>query len=244
MSSILIDAGVDVIAGARRPRPRAILLDFYGTIVEEDDPVVAGICREIAAASRTQTPVDEIASSWWRVFQGLCAASFGSAFRCQRDIERAALETVLEQCAADVAAEDLSARLYDYWSAPRVFPESLAALAACQVPQCLVSNIDTADLQSALDHLGISFDYVVTSQDARAYKPRREPFERALALLGCSSRQVLHVGDSFSSDVVGAREVGILVLWINRKRRTSPGAPTADFVAEDLRALPAILNGE
>jgi hypothetical protein len=29
-----------VIAGARRPWPQAILLDFYGTIVEEDDPVV------------------------------------------------------------------------------------------------------------------------------------------------------------------------------------------------------------
>ena len=175
-----------MIAGARRPWPRAILLDFYGTIVEEDDPVVASICQEIAAASRTPATVDEIASSWWRVFQGLCAASYGHAFRCQRDIERASLETVLEQCAADLAAEDLSARLYDYWSAPALFPESLAALAACQVPLCLVSNIDTVDLHAALAHLGIAFDHVVTSQDARAYKPRREPFERALALLGCS----------------------------------------------------------
>jgi hypothetical protein len=44
--------------------------------------------------------------------------------------------------------------------------------------------------------------------------------------------------------VVGAREVGIPVLWINRKRRTSSGAAMADFVAENLCGLPAILNEE
>jgi hypothetical protein len=40
------------------------------------------------------------------------------------------------------------------------------------------------------------------------------------------------------------RAVGIPVLWINRKRRTSPGDAMADFVAEDLGGLPAILNDE
>ena len=223
------------------PRPQAILLDFYGTVVEDDDPVVAAICQEIAAASRTQATADEIASSWWRTFQELCTASYGSGFRWQRDIERASLDLVLEQCDADVDAGELSARLYDYWSAPVAFLESLAVLTACPVPICLVSNIDTADLHAALAHLGIAFDYAVTSEDVRAYKPRREPFEQALALLGRSPHEVLHVGDSLSSDVMGARAVGIPVLWINRKRRI---APVANLMAEDLRALPSILSGK
>ena len=64
---------------------------------------------------------------------------------------------------------------------------------------------------------------------------------QALALLGRSSHEVLHVGDSFSSDGMGARAVGIPVLWINRKRRI---APVANLMAEDLRALPSIPSGE
>lgn len=36
--------------------PRAILLDFYGTVVEEDDVPIAHICDEIAkGSSKTAT---------------------------------------------------------------------------------------------------------------------------------------------------------------------------------------------
>lgn len=227
-----------------RNRPQAILLDFYGTVVAEDDPVVSDVCREIATASRPRATASEVAALWWRIFQQLCAASYGHTFQTQRDIERAALDLVLERCAADLDAEEMSGRLYAYWTAPLIFPENRDVLVACSTPICLVSNIDTADLRSALAHVGISPDYAVTSQDARAYKPRREPFERALALLNCSLHDALHMGDSFSSDVLGARAAGIPVLWINRKRRPPPAEFTADFVAEDLRGLLAILDGE
>jgi len=55
---------------------------------------------------------------------------------------------------------------------------------------------DNADLASALKHVRMSFDHVVTSEDCRAYKPRPEPFQRALRLLGLEAHEVLHVGDS------------------------------------------------
>jgi FMN phosphatase YigB (HAD superfamily) len=84
----------------------------------------------------------------------------------------------------------------------------------------------------------------VTSQAVRAYKPRREPFDRALALLGLSAHQVIHVGDSFGSDMVGAHEVGIPTLWINRKRRSQPIPDIAGFITEDLRGLPALLASD
>lgn len=224
--------------------PQAVLLDFYGTVVEEDDAIVALIRREIAAASRVRATVADVGSFWWSAFQRLCTTSYGSTFRSQREIELASLETVVAEYDAELDAAELSARLYAYWSAPQVFPESLDALAACSVPLCIVSNSDTIDLQAALTHLGISFDYVVTSEDARAYKPRREPFEQALTLLGLATQEVVHVGDSYGSDVLGARELGIPPLWINRKKRPLPIPNAADFVAEDLRGLPALLSGD
>jgi FMN phosphatase YigB (HAD superfamily) len=116
-------------------------------------------------------------------------------------------------------------------------------LAQCQVPLCLVSNIDNADLHSALRHNSLHFEWVVTSEDCRAYKPRKEMFERALSLLGVSPEEALNVGDSFSSDVRGAQFLGIPVLWINRRNRHLPdGSQAPDYVASDLTGLLNILQ--
>jgi putative hydrolase of the HAD superfamily len=50
----------------------------------------------------------------------------------------------------------------------------------------------------------------------RAYKPHRELFEKALEISGCSADEVMHIGDSYISDVPGAREAGITPVLIQR----------------------------
>lgn len=57
---------------------------------------------------------------------------------------------------------------------------------------------------------------VFTSEDARAYKPRKELFELALKETGLTSDEVIHIGDSISSDVNGAEALNIKALWLNR----------------------------
>lgn len=222
--------------------PRAILLDFYGTVVQEDDVPIVEMCSQVAAASPTGSTVAEIGSYWGRVYRQLCEESFGAAFRSQKHVELYSLQRVLDHFEADLDGAALSKVLYDYWARPALCPESKEVLGRCAVPVCLVSNIDNKELQSALAHNGLHFDWVVTSEDCQAYKPRPEMFERALSLLGLPAASVLHVGDSFSSDVRGARSMGIPVLWINRKKRKAPGTgPVPDYVSIDLTGLLDVL---
>jgi 2-haloalkanoic acid dehalogenase type II len=225
--------------------PRALLLDFYGTVVEDDDVQIGQICDTIAAASSlTVTPV-EVGSYWGRVFGRMCAGSFHNRFRSQKELEQLSLHVVLQHFACDLDPDLLSQGLYDYWSYPALFPESREVLDQCRVPICLVSNIDNAELQSALRYNDLDFDLVVTSEECRAYKPRREMFDRALSLLGLSRKEVFHVGDSLGSDVRGARSLGISVLWVNRKKRHPPdGVDAPDYVSTDLRGLLNILRGD
>jgi len=63
---------------------------------------------------------------------------------------------------------------------------------------------------------------VFTSEDARAYKPRREVFELALAVTGLKADEVIHIGDSLSSDVMGAGSLGMKAIWLNRYRKKAP----------------------
>ena len=202
--------------------PRALLLDFYGTVVEEDAVPIGRICDKISEACLLAITAVDVGSYWSRIFAQLCSQSFGTTFRSQRELERLSLQRVLQHYKADLDGDALSHILYEYWAQPTIFPESREVLAQCRIPICLVSNIDNADLQSALRHNDLSFDWVVTSEDCRAYKPRAEVFEKALSLLDLSAGEVLHVGDSLSSDVRGAKSQGIPALWINRKKRQAP----------------------
>jgi 2-haloacid dehalogenase/putative hydrolase of the HAD superfamily len=224
-------------------QPQAILLDFYGTVVEEDDAYITKVCQQIAATSPLAVTTAEVASYWGREFLRSCAESFGSTFCCQKELEDISLRRVLQHFEVDLDSRELSQTIIEYWAKPAVFPETKAVLAECDLPICLVSNIDTDELHLALKYNDLSFERIVTSEACRAYKPRPEMFEKALSLLGLSPKQVLHVGDSYGSDVRGAKALGIPVLWLNRKNRQAPQADGApDYVSVDLTGLLNILK--
>jgi 2-haloacid dehalogenase/putative hydrolase of the HAD superfamily len=223
--------------------PRGILLDFYGTVVKEDNAQMESICNEVAEASATQVSPKDVNSRWGRVFDEMCLESHGEDFRSQKELGYASLKEVLSYFDADLDAGRLTQTQFDYGARPEIYPESKRVIAKCSVPICIVSNIDNAELRCALGYHGLSFDGVITSEDCMAYKPRSERFERALSLLGLSNKDVLHVGDSLRNDVGGAKALEIPVLWVNRSnRRPRSGDEQPDYTSTDLTGVTALLN--
>jgi 2-haloalkanoic acid dehalogenase type II len=206
------------------PRFRALLLDFYGTLVDEDTDVIQAICQEVCRNAQAASPA-EVARTWSSIFRELTSASHGPDFRLQRDLAQMSLGATVSRYRSAADPDTLLEAQFSYWQRPRIQPDTQELLATT-LPACVVSNIDRADLTAALAHHGLAgrFAYQVTSQDARAYKPRPEMFITALALLGISPDEVIHVGDSLSSDVAGAQRLGIAVAWVNRSRHPVPTA--------------------
>ena len=58
---------------------------------------------------------------------------------------------------------------------------------------------------------------IISGEDVKAYKPRREIFEKALALANCKPEEVIHVGDDLEGDVEGAKNAGITPILLDRK---------------------------
>ena len=116
-------------------------------------------------------------------------------------------------------------------------------LVSCPVPVCVVSNIDRADLDAAIRHTGLELPLSVTSEDARSYKPRPELFEVGLHQLGLQHHEVLHVGDSWSSDIVGATTLGIGVAWVSEPQRAVPDDAKIVHRCTDLRDLLPLIAG-
>ncbi len=84
----------------------------------------------------------------------------------------------------------------------------------------IVSNWDTP-LHPLTERLGIAhyFDAIVASHDARvrSAKPDAGIFRYALAAVGVSAGEAVHVGDTYTADIVGAQGVGIQAILIDRE---------------------------
>jgi len=229
-------------------RYKALLLDFYGTLVAEDNRIALETAQAIAAAAPRLLDARQVGRTWNGHIQRLCNSAFAETFRTQRQIEIDSLMLLRDQLQARVDIQILLDRIFGYWVAPDVFPDGLEFTRYIQqksLPVCIASNIDTSDLESALSHAGWQFTNRVTSEDCRSYKPRAEMFERSLTILDCQPDEVLHVGDSWTNDVCGAQALGIDVAWINRDRRAIPdqsAQPT--FVVADLRELYTVIEDE
>ncbi len=200
---------------------KAVFLDFYGTVVHEDGDVIDKITRIIMSTGQASDRA-QIGAFWWQEFQTLYMNSYGDTFETQRELEYRSLKRTLQEFGSDANAGELGGMMFEHWVKPPIFEDSREFFERCPLPIYIVSNIDTKDIQSALAYHHLKPARVITSEDARSYKPREEIFRLALHTAGLDAGEVLHIGDSLGSDVRGAGALGIHALWLNRSGRDVP----------------------
>ena len=209
-------------------RPVALFVDCYGTLVQGDRPVIDAVVE--AVAGRTGLAGSAIDRPWWQRFRALCAQSRGSRFATQRELELRAMSTLLRDLGHPLDRNELAGLLeplFRYWRNAAPYPDALTFLqqwTAC--PVVIVSNIDRTDLTQVLPALP-RVVAAVTSEDAGCYKPDPVVFRRALELLDAPADRVVHIGDSWESDVQGARRAGLQPVWL---QRDAPGHESAGDV--------------
>lgn len=81
----------------------------------------------------------------------------------------------------------------------------------------ILSNIDDDLLQATIRRIGVQFDWIVTAQQVRSYKPRHAHFLKALERLDGDRGRLLHVAQSKFHDVRPCGELGIDCVWVNRQ---------------------------
>jgi FMN phosphatase YigB (HAD superfamily) len=149
---------------------KAIFLDFYGTVVHEDDEIILDICNQIMESSSINCTVKEVGQYWWTSFSNLFQYSYGEHFQTQRKLGLESLNQTIHHFKSNSHAEELIKVQFDFWGKPDIFADSLLFFKNCRLPIYIVSNIDTVDIMSAIKHHNIQVDGVVTSEDVRSYK--------------------------------------------------------------------------
>lgn len=103
-----------------------------------------------------------------------------------------------------------------------------------------VSNGNADINQAGVDHW---FEFSVNAEEVGVAKPHPEVFETMLKKAGVNAGDVVHVGDHPEHDILGASQLGINAIWVNRNAEVWPlEGYRADAEIMDFSQLPTILD--
>lgn len=216
---------------------KALLVDYGGTLVREDETVLKDICRGICESSPMSLTQADVVRYWWERTQAAYLSSFGKDFIPLRELEYRVLEETLGHFQAKLDPQDVYTLLLRARQSPETFPDARMFLINLPMPVTVMHNADRDDFALSLRRTQLNAKELFCSQDARAYKPRGDFFRAAAEAMALQPKEILVIGDSLTYDIQPAHKEGFLTAWVNRTARPVPGDCPADAVFSSLSRL-------
>ena len=227
---------------------KAVFFDAGGTLLYPY-PSVGEIYARVASKYGSQTPPEELNQVFgevWSKHDGLSQLEGHYDEAAEKKWWHDIVHEVFEQVGQIEDFEGYFDELYELFATPeawRLYPETIEVLKAVRekVPCVgIVSNWDSR-LYKLCDDFQITphVDFILASAVFGAAKPSPLIFEEALRLSKIPAEQTIHIGDSLSDDIVGAKRLGIRNVLISRsvKRTLTDAQTTPDYHIHDLREL-------
>lgn len=217
----------------------AMTFDCYGTLIDWESGLAQAL-QPILRAHDIHLSDDQALEA----FAAAEAAAEQGIYAPYREVLAAALRAVGERLGfAPSAAEQQ--RFSDSVGDWPPFADSAEALARIKRRFRLgvITNCDDDLFARSSRRLGVAFDWVITAQQARSYKPALRNFELAFERIDVPRARILHVAQSLYHDHVPAKQVGLATVWVNRRHdkagfgATPPAAAAPDLEVPDLHTL-------
>ena len=221
---------------------QAITFDCYGTLIDWESGLLRVLRPLLAEHGKPLNPNEIL-----EVYSELEPAIQSAPFRPYRSVLEEVMRGFGQRFGFSVSTDEarsLAASIKNWIP----FPDTVTALSALKSKFRLgiISNVDDDLFKDTAPQLHVDFDWVITAEQARAYKPARAIFEMALQKIGLPPRRVLHVGQSVFHDVIPARQMGMTSVLVARR---GPGAvkrvaAKPDIEVPDLKTLAQMAVGK
>jgi 2-haloacid dehalogenase len=216
-----------------------LTFDCYGTLIDWETGIATAL-RAVLDPRGIRPTQDELLEGFARYE---APAERGPYLRYREVLGRS-----LRGVCAELGVEPTDAEVETFggsvgdWPA---FPDSADALSRLKARFRLgvITNCDDDLFAASNRRLGVTFDWIVTAQQAGSYKPDPHNFEVAFERIDVPRERTLHVAQSLYHDHVPARTFGLATAWIDRRHdRTGFGATpaasaTPDVVARDMASF-------
>lgn len=206
---------------------KAVFFDLFQTLVKYDPPreeIIARALKDYDIDIEPEALVQPIVAADQYMYQAMAVRPMGVRSSEERFalyvkhheilFEKAGISIdpdIITEVLKRIQASDSSLKLFD-----DVIP-ALENLKRRGLILGLISNVDS-DMSEQFEKLGLDrrLDVIMTSREADATKPSPEIFEAALDEAGVIAEDAVYVGDQYDIDIVGARNVGMFPILIDR----------------------------
>jgi len=195
---------------------KVIFLDYTGTMVQEDEPYTRELLSYFASHSDMKSP-KEILKVIWHLIKEIEAESHGDGFL--KNDEK--IERILQICTEKYGLNGDWDHIHEVWRkvwvhAP-LYDDVRPFFERIKLPVYVLSNDDLCYLEESMKLKDLHPAGIISAETARACKPCRDIFDKALEIAGVKAEEAVFIGDSFTSDIEPALKIGITPIYISRK---------------------------
>jgi 2-haloacid dehalogenase len=209
-----------------------LTFDCYGTLINWEEGILRCLHRILADHNK-----DRDDATILQLYGDFEASAEQGEYRRYREVLRSVVQRFGEKFGFAPTENEVSS-LADSLPNWKPWPDTVGALRELhrQFRLAIISNVDDDLFAGTRPQLEVSFDQVVTAEQAQAYKPSLKIFELALSRIGVPADRVLHIGQSVYHDVIPAQSLGLATVWVNRpSARSGVGAVKAIEGRPDLQ---------
>ena len=216
-----------------------LTFDCYGTLIDWESGILAALKPILAAHGRELG--DE---ALLELYGKLEAQAEAGEYRRYRDVLRFVTQRIASRLSFALHDGELDILPGSLRNWPP-FPDTVEALRRLKsrYKLAIISNTDDDLFAETAKTLQVPFDFVITAEQARSYKPSPRNFELAIERIGLPKAEVLHCGQSVYHDIAPTRELEIANVWVNRRAgkagsgATYPANTSPDLTVTSLREL-------
>ena len=225
---------------------KILSFDCYGTLIDWETGILSALIPVLRSHDIAATDADvlELYAAWER------KAEEGS-FIDYKSVLRLVMDGFAERFRFKPGAgeRDCLIQSLKHWMP---FPDTVSSLSALKsrFRLAIISNVDDDLFSFTHQRLGVRFDWVITAEQVRSYKPSFNNFNTAIQRFGVPMNQVVHVAQSKYHDIEPANRLGLSSVWVNRRQEktgagaTTPAQAIPDVVVPDLRSLVELVGIE
>ena len=224
------------------PTPKIITFDCYGTLVQWYEVLLREIGATLAKHDASGASPSAILDSFSAQARRMTAER---PHRLYKDILRAGFAAAFGEHGLSLSADEIegiAASPMTMGPHPEV-PGVLRRLRE-RYKLAIFTNSDDDLIAPTVARIGVPFDYVITAEQAQAYKPSRQLFEHAYRTMGVTPDETVHVAMGMYWDMKARHELGLRGIWVNRRGEAGnpdwqPYAEVSDLAGAAALLLPA-----
>ncbi|HCV54706.1 MAG: HAD family hydrolase [Galactobacillus timonensis] len=215
---------------------KAVFLDYTGTILQTSGPDIEEMMERFTKGASFASQQEAV--RWWFSELGVMEEhAYQENFvpeeeLCMRILEKAVREKGLKEDLLQMQRLNVS-----FWMYAPLYSDVRYFFEQCTNPIYIITNNSEEYVKICLRRNGLHANAVISADSVRAYKPRRELFEKALATAAVEGHDGIMIGDS-TRDMEGASSVGMNCILLDRhKDKGDSGYRTVHSLREALRLL-------